>query len=59
MMITTFFWGCQLLIRPDGLTRPEDKWIRYGFNFFDPNRVGSGSDQPDRIRLTIFFEVIL
>jgi hypothetical protein len=20
--------------------RPENNWIRYGFNFFDPNRVG-------------------
>jgi hypothetical protein len=48
------YLGCQLLIRPDELIRsdglirpdpnpirPENKWIGYGFNFFDPNRVGS------------------
>jgi hypothetical protein len=40
-------------------TRPEDKWIEYGFNFFDPNRVGSGLGQPNPTWLIIFFEVIL
>jgi hypothetical protein len=40
-------------------TRPEDKWVGYGFDFFDPNWIGSGSSQPDPTRLIIFFEVIL
>jgi hypothetical protein len=36
-------------IRSD-LTWSENKWIRYGFNFFYPNRIGSGSNQPDPTR---------
>jgi hypothetical protein len=28
-------------------TCPKNKWVGYGFNFFDPNRIGPGSDQPD------------
>jgi hypothetical protein len=37
------------LIDPTRLdpTRPENKWVGYGFIFFDPNRIGLGSDQPD------------
>jgi hypothetical protein len=43
--------------RPDP-TWPEDKWVVYEFNFFDPNRIGSGSGQPDPTRLIMFFEVV-
>jgi hypothetical protein len=37
----------------------ENKWIRYGSNFFDPSRIGIGfrSTWPDR--LIVFFKVIL
>jgi hypothetical protein len=59
----TFFYSALKLvvsiidpIRSDIL---ENKWVRYEFNFFDPNRVRLGSDQPDLTRLNIFFEVIL
>jgi hypothetical protein len=45
---------CQLLIRPDGLTRSdsiwfEDKWLGYEFNFFylDRGRIRFGSTWPD------------
>jgi hypothetical protein len=42
------FIGCKLLTRLDGLIWPdpiwsENKWVGYGFDFIDPNRVGSGS----------------
>jgi hypothetical protein len=55
---------CQLFIRPDGLTWsdptwPENKWVGYGFDFFDPNRIGLGLGQPDPTQLIIFFEIIL
>jgi hypothetical protein len=35
-------WSDPIWTRSD-LTRPENKWIGYGFNYFDPNRIGSGS----------------